>query len=216
MQNPARANAIFDWLDLFGATLAVFQIAMAVSMLIVGRDLDGLTGLIVATVVVIAANRRVLLDRANIPAAPWIAALRGALLIFLTVATAIAAANRFLPGETSFAAATDTRGEIIRLLVMLGWVIVALKGAMVGKLRPNRFIGLRLRWNRQSRVAWERSHRLWGRILFLGSLVGLVTSPFLLWSTSVAALLLLIVSAAIAATIESHRAWRADPERQTS
>jgi uncharacterized membrane protein len=216
MQTPARAKALFDWLDVFGATLAVFQIAMAVSMLIVGRGLDGLTALIVGTVVVIAANRRILLDRANIPAAPWIAALRGALLIFLTVATAIAALNRFLPGKTSFVAAPETRGDIIELLVMLGWVIIALKGAMVGKLRPNRFIGLRLRWNRQSRVAWDRSHRLWGRILFLGSLVGLVTSPLLPWSMSVAALLLLIVCAAIAATIESHRAWSADPERQTT
>lgn len=216
MQTPARARALFDWLDLFGATLAVFQIAMAVSMLIVGRDLDGLSGLVVATVVVIAANRRILLDRANIPAAPWIAALRGALLIFLTVATAIVAAKRFLPAEASFAAAPDTRGEIIGLLVMLGWVIIALKGAMVGKLRPNRFIGLRLRWNRQSRVAWDRSHRLWGRILFLGSLVGLLTSPLLPWSTSVAVLLLLVVCAAIAATIESRRAWSADPERKTT
>ena len=216
MQSRDRSKALFDWLDYFGVTLAVFQVAMAISMLIVDRDLDGLSGLIVATVVVIAANRRILLDRANLPAAPWIAALRGALLIFLTVGTGIVAADRFLPEGLSIKASSDAATAIIRLLVMLGWVIIALKGAMVGKLRPNRFVGLRLRWNRQSRLAWDRSHRLWGRILFLGALGGLVTSPLLLWRTSVAGLLMLIACAAIAATIESHRAWSADPERQTT
>lgn len=216
MQTRESAKALFDWLDFYGVTLAVFQIAMAVSLLLAGKDLDGVSGLIVATVLVIAANRKILCDRANIPAAPWIAALRGALLVFLTVVTAIVAANRFLPQGISVVVAGDEANAIIRLLVMLGWVILALKGAMLGKLRPNRFIGLRLAWNRQSRLAWDRSHRLLGRILFLGALVGLVTSPLLPWSASVAAMVLLILCAPIAAAIESHRAWSTDPDRQTT
>jgi uncharacterized membrane protein len=216
MQTPDRAKGLFDWLDYFGITLAAFQIAMAISMLFADQPLDGLSGLIVATVVVIAANRKILLDRANVPAAPWIAAMRGALLLFLTLATGIVAADRFLPQGISRTAAPDATDALIGLLVMLGWFIIALKGAMVGKLRPNRFVGLRLRWNRQSRLAWDRSHRLWGRILFPGALGGLVTSPVLPWSASIIGLVLLIVCALIAAAIESHRAWSADPERQST
>jgi uncharacterized membrane protein len=209
------AKGLFDWLDYFGVTLAALQIAMAISMLIADKHLDGLSGLIVATVLVIAANRKIVRDRANIPAAPWIAAMRSALLLFLTLGTGMVAADRFLSEGISLKTSPDAASSIIRLLVMLGWFIIALKGAMVGKLRPNRFVGLRLRWNKQSRLAWDRSHRLWGRILFFGALGGLVASPVLPWNASVAGLGLLIVCALFAAAIESHRAWSADPERQT-
>jgi hypothetical protein len=211
-----RAGPLFNWLDAFGAILAVLQFSMAVSLWLAGRKLDGLGALTAATTITVLAHRKILLDRVNIPVAPWIAALRGALLIFLAVCTAIVAVDFLSPGLLAADAASDTRQAIIQLLVMLGWTVIALKGAMVGKLRPNRFVGLRVGWNRQSRHAWERSHRLWGRILFLGALGGLLTSPLLPSGVSVACLLVLVFSAATAALIESHRAWRDDPEKQAT
>lgn len=214
MASPTRAVVALDWLDQMGITLAALQIAIVLTLLMSGHDLDGFAGVLAATVMVVVSNRRILLDRTNIPAAPWIAALRCALLVFLAAITAIVVADRLLPQSFAIETAPGTGDGIVQVLIMLGWTIITLKGAMVGKLRPNRFIGLRLGWNLRSRLAWERSHRLLGRILFFGALCGLLTSPLVPADASVACLASLVICAVVAAAIESRRTWRADPGRQ--
>jgi uncharacterized membrane protein len=93
------------------------------------------------------------------------------------------------------------------------WLTLIGIGAFIGKVKPNPVTGVRVYWTRHSRLAWERSHRLLGRIWFFGGLVGLTTMP--LTQTLSVAMLPAAVSllGAAVALFESWRVWRTDPER---
>ena len=94
-------------------------------------------------------------------------------------------------------------------------LILFATGALLGRVAPNRLVGVRTPWNYKSRLAWDRSNRLAGRLLFLLGLIGLLTAP---WAPQPAGTLSLIASSLIAAALsafESWRVWRADPNRQT-
>lgn len=100
-------------------------------------------------------------------------------------------------------------------LSMAGLSLILLgAGAFLGRVAPNRLVGVRTPWSYKSRLAWDRSNRLAGRLLFILGLGGLFAAP---WAPQPAATLSLIAAALIAAglsTFESWRVWRADPNRQ--
>jgi uncharacterized membrane protein len=100
-----------------------------------------------------------------------------------------------------------------RSLFALLWVIIALKGAGIGKLKPESGMGLCVSWTKESRLAWDRGHRTLGRILFWGGLSGLATSLIVAPLTSVALWTGCVALAVTTALIESWRTWRLDPER---
>jgi uncharacterized membrane protein len=93
-------------------------------------------------------------------------------------------------------------------LLMLG------AGAVMGRVGPNPFVGVRTPWAYKSRLAWDRSNRLIGRLWFLGGLIGLAASPFVPQSAGFQVLLAWMIGTAILAAIESWRVWRTDPDRQ--
>ena len=103
---------------------------------------------------------------------------------------------------------------IARWGLVLAWVGILVVGALLGKAGPNPWVGLRVYWTRRSRLAWERANRMLGHIYFLGSLAGLALLPVVDEAHGYALLLAVVLGGALAATIESWRVWRADPERQ--
>ena len=100
-------------------------------------------------------------------------------------------------------------------LSMAGLSLILLgTGAFLGRVAPNRLVGVRTPWSYKSRLAWDRSNRLAGRLLFLLGLIGLFTAP---WTPQPAGTLSQIAAALVAAalsTFESWRVWRADPNRR--
>jgi uncharacterized membrane protein len=93
-------------------------------------------------------------------------------------------------------------------LLMLG------AGAVMGRVGPNPFVGVRTPWAYKSRLAWDRSNRLIGRLWLLGGLIGLAASPFAPQPTGFQALLVWMIGTALLAAVESWRVWRTDPDRQ--
>ncbi len=93
-------------------------------------------------------------------------------------------------------------------------LILVLVGAVLGRVAPNPFVGVRTPWNYKSRLAWDRSNRLGGRLLFWSGLAGLAMTPLLpmAWTTTV--LVILILGATALTLFESWRVWRDDPDRQ--
>jgi uncharacterized membrane protein len=204
------AHREFDFLEKAGLVLLALQVAIFAELVIAtGFDSasEGYPVFVMATAVFVAAQRKLAVRPPNRGAGRWLFASRAAMLALITLATLTVGFYRLVP-EAAPAPASVPRG-----LFALLWVVIALKGAGIGKLKPGSAIGLCVSWTKQSRLAWDRAHRALGRILFWGGLIGLATSLVLAPFTSLALWPGTVAVAVTAALIESWRAWRLDPDR---
>ena len=102
-------------------------------------------------------------------------------------------------------------GHIVSI-VLFG--LFAIVGAVMGKVPPNAFVGVRTAWSLSSRLAWDRSNRLAGR-LFLGfGLIGMVASLALPQKLAMPILIGGVLIIAGLSIFESWRVWRSDPDRR--
>lgn len=101
----------------------------------------------------------------------------------------------------------------LRLVMAAVWLVIALVGALLGKLSPNRLAGVRTYWTHHSRLAWDKANRLLGRIFLAGGVAGLITVGFTEPHQNAALLMTVTLGGALIATFESWRVWRRDPER---
>lgn len=92
-------------------------------------------------------------------------------------------------------------------------LLLAAMGAFAGRAGPNALVGVRTPWNYKSRLAWDRSNRLAGRLFFVLGLVGLIATPFVPYPWGIITLALGVFIAAILVIFESWRVWRTDPDR---
>jgi uncharacterized membrane protein len=155
----------------------------------------------------IAAQRKLGATPPSRGAARWILASRVAALTMLAFATLVVGFYRLVPD------AAPPADFVPRALLALMWTVIALKGAGIGKLKPGGPIGLRVPWTLQSRLAWDRAHRVLGRVLFFGGIVGLAASLVAPLLTSAVMWLVTVGLAVTSALLESRRSWRLDPER---
>jgi len=92
-------------------------------------------------------------------------------------------------------------------------VTMAFIGALLGKTSPNALIGVRTPWTFGSRLAWDKSNRLAGRLFFWGGLVGLIAAPFAPQPDGFRAVQFGVLAIAAIAVFESWRIWLIDPDR---
>lgn len=116
-----------------------------------------------------------------------------------------------LIASASLSGLTDIAGALPVALISL---VLLLIGAFLGRVGPNPFVGVRTPWAFKSRLAWDRSNRLAGRLFFVIGLAGLLTAPFAPRPLNLYVLLTAIVLAAVWSVVESWRVWRTDPDRQ--
>jgi uncharacterized membrane protein len=85
-------------------------------------------------------------------------------------------------------------------------------GLVMGKLRPNWFVGIRTPWTLSSKLAWTRSHSLGG---WLFTALGIAALAILAVDRAAALLVLLAGGGALAITVVgySYIVWRSDPNR---
>jgi uncharacterized membrane protein len=85
--------------------------------------------------------------------------------------------------------------RIEHLLPALIGLLLAILGNWMGKIRRNRFVGIRTPWTLSSDFVWERTHRLGGRLFALLGITIFLTSllapPPIIATTSIAGLLLI-------------------------
>ncbi|RSB47100.1 MULTISPECIES: SdpI family protein [Brevundimonas] len=93
-------------------------------------------------------------------------------------------------------------------------LLFAVMGAFMGRIAPNPIVGLRTPWNYKSRLAWDRSNRLAGRLFFWLGVLGLITAPVAPQPLGFSLLIGGVLIAALWSVFESWRVWRADPDRQ--
>ena len=105
-------------------------------------------------------------------------------------------------------------GEAILVTLMAGIsVVFAITGSFLGKIGPNRFVGIRTPWTRASRLAWDKSHRLGGRLFFWGGLAGMAAAPLVPQPNGLVATVIGALAITVITIFEGWRVWRTDPER---
>ena len=98
-------------------------------------------------------------------------------------------------------------------MAMMG-LILAVIGGGLGRVGPNPVVGVRTPWSYKSRLAWDRSNRLAGRLFFWIGLGLIVAGPVAPQPAASIAMPVLIAGAALWSVFESWRVWRRDPDRQ--
>lgn len=91
-------------------------------------------------------------------------------------------------------------------------VLFVFLGNVMGKIRPNWFVGIRTPWTLSSKASWNKTHRLGGRLFILMGLTiaasGLIRSN---WAWIV--MLVVVFAGVFSMIIYSWLVWRNDPDR---
>jgi uncharacterized membrane protein len=86
-------------------------------------------------------------------------------------------------------------------------------GNLMGKVRPNWFVGIRTPWTLSSKVAWTRTHRAGGWLFLLLGLLfvicAFVHTEWMLFGT-----LGVMLAGVLALIAWSYVLWRGDPDKQ--
>jgi len=101
----------------------------------------------------------------------------------------------------------------VGLLVPLGvGTLLCILGSLMGKIRPNWFVGVRTPWTLSSRASWNKTHRLAGPLfILLGIAIAACGFVRTYWMFGLAVGTGVVVIVWL--TIYSYRVWRDDPER---
>ena len=99
------------------------------------------------------------------------------------------------------------------VMALMG-VIFTVTGAFLGRVAPNPLVGVRTPWNFKSRLAWDRSNRLAGRLFFWIGLATLIAAPLAPQPAGMGVVIFALIAAAAWSIVESWRVWRTDPDRQ--
>jgi uncharacterized membrane protein len=113
--------------------------------------------------------------------------------------------------------ASTGRDVPMALLMGLGvGVLFMVIGNRMGTVRSNYMFGVRTPWTLTSELAWDKTHRLMGRLFFLSGLVlvllSLVGRPEIVF----VAMLVLIGLILVVGFAYSYRVWKADPDKRVN
>lgn len=99
-----------------------------------------------------------------------------------------------------------------RLVVGAVAVLFLVLGGVMGKLRPNWFVGIRTPWTLSSKLSWVKTHRVGGWV-FIGS--GVVTLVAALFGGEVAfyAMFAVLIPGMVFLVVYSYLVWRDDPDK---
>ena len=109
----------------------------------------------------------------------------------------------------------DAASPFHRLMAAGVSLLVAALGNVLGKARPNWFVGVRTPWTLTSDLTWERTHRWTGRLFVLVGLAGLVGAFVLPAQTVLLALVGGLLAASAASSAYSYFVWRNAPDKRT-
>ncbi len=109
------------------------------------------------------------------------------------------------------------RGTQVDVAAVVGstiGVLLLMLGGVMGKIRPNWFVGIRTPWTLSSKRAWIKTHRLGGWLFILMGiatiLAGWTRSE---WTFGVMLAVLLLGSAWL--VVYSYLVWRSDPDKHS-
>ena len=123
------------------------------------------------------------------------------LVAFIAVMMGVALLESFRPGTLSM-------GRVVSALVGLLFLFV---GNIMGKVKPNFFMGIRNPWTLSDPDVWNRAHRLGGGLFFLTGLVTVVSAILLPEPVTFAVLMAGTLLTALIPTVMSYFWYRRRP-----
>jgi uncharacterized membrane protein len=91
-------------------------------------------------------------------------------------------------------------------------VLFCVIGNVMGKFRPNWFVGVRTPWTLSSKLSWDKTHRLAGWLfLVMGGMFAVVAFYHNVWTF--AAMLTVDIASLVWIVVYSYVVYRSDPER---
>ena len=131
---------------------------------------------------------------------------------YATVRVALVAMVAGVYGVMQHAARSDApAGAASALPFILGGLFLVL-GNILGKVRPNWFVGIRTPWTLSSAESWTRTHRAGGWFFVVMGLVLLATGVVARRAVFNAAMALLVLGI-VGLAVYSYVVWRADPDK---
>jgi uncharacterized membrane protein len=107
------------------------------------------------------------------------------------------------------------RGRAVDVSLVTGLTVGGLfflVGNLLGKIRPNWFVGIRTPWTLSSKRAWTRTHRFAGWVFIVGGLL-IMAAGVLRTAVAMGVAIGVLIAGLIGATVYSYFVWRSDPDR---
>lgn len=98
--------------------------------------------------------------------------------------------------------------------VLIG-VLFAVIGNYMGKVKSNYFFGIRTPWTLSSELAWNRTHRVAGRLFVALGVSIVVAALFLPGPWTVGVMVVGVGIILVFVMVYSYRVWRTDPAKET-
>ncbi len=108
-----------------------------------------------------------------------------------------------------------TGPDLLRWMAVFAGVFVTALGAVMGKIRPNWFMGVRTPWTLSSDLAWDKTHRFTGWLFMLTGLVTVAAALVLIPRWAMTILIVGMIGSGLLAVIYSYLVWKSDPARET-
>lgn len=107
------------------------------------------------------------------------------------------------------------RGITVNMSISVSFIVGALfllVGNMLGKLRPNWFIGIRTPWTLSSKRAWIKTHRLGGWVFIVSGILmmaaGVIAAPWAFWMA-----MGVLLGGSLGLMVYSYFVWKSDPDK---
>jgi len=125
-----------------------------------------------------------------------------------------------IAGAQGFITWTAVGGEpdadiLARSIAGLLALIMLVLGVVLGKARPNFFVGFRTPWTLSSDLAWDKTHRWGGRLYLVFGLVGLPLALFGPAPVNTMVLMASLIGLTIGLGAYSFLVWKSDTTRET-
>ena len=99
-----------------------------------------------------------------------------------------------------------------RMVPVLVGALLIILGNMMGKIRPNWFVGIRTPWTLSSKESWTRTHRVGGWVFMAGGIL-FMTCALVRRPAYLAAVGALFGIAVVFLMAYSYRIWKRDPDK---
>lgn len=106
-------------------------------------------------------------------------------------------------------------GAITLLIGLSACALIAGLGNVLGKARPNWFVGVRTPWTLSSDRSWDATHRWAGRGFVVSGLAGAVAILLAPSEIGFAVFVGGVLATGLGAVLLSYFVWRSDPDRET-